>query len=300
MATTAKIGFLNLDALPVCLWKENPNRLVSLLEIMELFKLWDHQDAFGRLQNLVMSLELRVAQDEGSDSPTDDEKQKCIEVLSLVEAECIRLAVDSTELISFTVFEMKKGGRSLTNNFLNTRVKDIDFMFRTQCDKVKFFRLTKEESRMFDNSKLFGTAVADAFSSDETTYEIREAGSCLAFGRYTATVFHLMRVLEKGLKALANELAVPFTIPFDYLNWQNIIEQIEATIKNLGNLKPGKYKTDTLQSYAEVAKQFRYFKDAWRNSVAHSRETYDIDQARSIFRHVQEFMEDIVKLGLHE
>jgi hypothetical protein len=109
-----------------------------------------------------------------------------------------------------------------------------------------------------------------------------------------------MRVLEKGLKALADNLSVSFAIPFEYLNWQNIIEQIEAKIKELEKLKPGQEKTDKLKAYSEVARQFRYFKDAWRNHVAHSREIYDQQQALSILRHTREFMSDLVKLGLSE
>jgi hypothetical protein len=109
-----------------------------------------------------------------------------------------------------------------------------------------------------------------------------------------------MRVLEKGLKALATNLGVSFSIPFDYQNWQNVIEQIEKEIGKLGTLPPGQPKTDKLRSYSEIAKQFHYFKDAWRNGVAHSRETYSPEQALSVFRHVKEFMQDIVKLGLKE
>jgi hypothetical protein len=40
------------------------------------------------------------------------------------------------------------------------------------------------------------------------------AGLCSAILRNTACVFHCMRVLEKGLISLANELRVPFVSPF--------------------------------------------------------------------------------------
>jgi hypothetical protein len=99
---------------------------------------------------------------------------------------------------------------------------------------------------------------------------------------------------------LAAELEVEFAIPFAYLNWQNIIEPIESAIKDLEKLKAGKYKTDTLKAYSEAARHFRYLKDAWRNSVAHQRVTYEKEEALSIFRHVSEFMVDLVNLGLHE
>src|ERR1700736_5958516 len=98
-------------ALPVCLGNGNSNRLASLLWIMELFRLWDHQDAFERLQTLMVGLELRVEQGHGNEPPTDEHKQRCVTTLSLMEEECMRLGFNSgaRELISFTTFEAGRG-----------------------------------------------------------------------------------------------------------------------------------------------------------------------------------------------
>jgi hypothetical protein len=228
-------------------------------------------------------------------------------VLLALEEECKKFdLVAVADLINFTRFQNDPTsvaeGKSLALTYqeLSHRLEAIAFLFQTQTDKHRFFRLTPEESRMFDGVDLFGAEVTKAFPSSETTYEITEAGKCLALGRHTATVFHLMRVLEKGLKALAAKLNIQFSIPFDYQNWQNIIEQIESEIKKLDQQKAGQFKTDTLKSYSELAKQFRYFKDAWRNTVSHSRESYGPEQALSIYRHVREFMVDLAKLGLSE
>lgn len=60
-------------------------------------------------------------------------------------------------------------------------------------------------------------------SFPSTKYDVTEALKCYAFGRGTACVFHLMRVLERGLKVFADR----FGIPSDHTNWHNIIEGIE-------------------------------------------------------------------------
>jgi hypothetical protein len=96
-----------------------------------------------------------------------------------------------------------------------------------------------------------------------------------------------MRVLEHGLRALANDVG----LTFDVQNWQNIIDQIEAKIRELGKSLPrGVDKNERLQFLSEAAKEFVYFKDGWRNYVSHSRGTYDKHQARSVMEHVKSFM----------
>src|SRR5579872_763929 len=282
---------------PVCLF-ENPHRLVSLWDIVKLFRLDEYHEGYDRFQELIFAIDGEMIQ--GNLQVTDAQRRAFKEVLLLLKDQCEKLALDDSIHVMIARAIGLSELEGVSKAILAERLQSINFLFGTRCDRHKFFTLTESESLKFENSKLFGNAVAAAFPSEEFTYEVKEVGSCFALGRYTATVFHLMRVLEKGLKALANELTVPFSTPFDYLNWQNIIESIECEIKNLEKLKAGKYKADTLKAYSEIAKQFRYFKDAWRNGVAHSRETYTKVQARSILAHVGEFMNDIVKLGIRE
>lgn len=108
-----------------------------------------------------------------------------------------------------------------------------------------------------------------------------------ALGHSTAGVFQFMRVLEYGLRALAADVG----LAFDIQNWQNIIDQIEAKIRDIGKTLPrGADKNDRLQFLSEAAKEFVYFKDGWRNYVSHSRGVYDNHQARSVMEHVRSFM----------
>jgi hypothetical protein len=110
------------------------------------------------------------------------------------------------------------------------------------------YLMTEEE---FSVQPLFGSDVASAFSS--TNRDAREAGNCFATFRHTACVFHSMRVLEKGLIALAHELKVPSRIPFEYENWQNIIEPIETAIRDFEKQQSkSPYKIETLKRYSEA------------------------------------------------
>jgi HEPN domain-containing protein len=145
--------------------------------------------------------------------------------------------------------------------------------------------------RLFEDV-LFGVVVADRFS--DATFDISEAGKCLALGRYTASVFHSMRVLELGLQSLAHEL-LPNN-KWDDKNWGKILRDIEDAI--------GKMERDPLwtatpnwreqrESFAQASAQFSAFRDAWRNHVAHNRRTYTSEQAEDVFRAVKAFMQSL-------
>jgi hypothetical protein len=131
---------------------------------------------------------------------------------------------------------------------------------------------------------LFGEAVEKAFPS--AVYDIEEAGKCLALQRSTACVVHLMRVLEIGL----NRLAAQFGVPFENVNWQNVIDQIEVKIRNINSVSNGaNWKVDE-QYYSEAAAHFRFLKNAWRNHAMHVREQYDEPRAEVILNNVRAVM----------
>jgi hypothetical protein len=133
-------------------------------------------------------------------------------------------------------------------------------------------------------SPLFGEPVDAAFPSSAP--EIAEAGKCLAVGRWTAAVVHLMRALEPALKALQD--AVQVDIPKE--QWDQIINQIEAKIKTIRKRTHG--KSDE-QWFSEAAAQFRFLKDAWRNYANHLHERYDEERAEEIFNSVKAFMKHL-------
>lgn len=120
--------------------------------------------------------------------------------------------------------------------------------------------------------------------------ELRSAGNCYAVYQHTACVYHCMRALEGGLRALAIDVGVTWTVE----QWHVIINQIEKAIKELGNTLPkGQEKSDRLQFLSEAAKEFAWFKDGWRNYAAHARKSYDDTQALKTLEHTCAFFEVI-------
>ena len=126
--------------------------------------------------------------------------------------------------------------------------------------------------------------VIDQFQ--DTIEDIFSGIDLWALGHNTASVFHMMRVLEVGLGWIALEVG----IVFETQNWQNIIEQVESKIRETYRQKNSQQKQEKLAFLSKAAKEFFYFKDGWRNYVSHNRGSYDENQAKSVLDHVRSFM----------
>ena len=125
---------------------------------------------------------------------------------------------------------------------------------------------------------------------------MREASNCYALERWPACVFHLMRVLEFGLGVLAER----FSVSTDRKTWHEVIEAIEGKIRKVDPRTAGADWKKQQKDFSDAATQFMFFKDAWRNHIMHIRDVYDEGRATSIWQHVNEFMNKLAAIGLHE
>jgi hypothetical protein len=64
----------------------------------------------------------------------------------------------------------------------------------------KFFYIPLLRAQVFELVEPYGVLVSKKFPN--LTEDIQEAGKCYACARYTACVFHLMRVMENGVQRL--------------------------------------------------------------------------------------------------
>lgn len=147
------------------------------------------------------------------------------------------------------------------------------------------YRYPTEKANVFLSWKADWSTVIKSFPSAEE--DIRSGVDLWALGHSTASIFHMMRVLEHGLKALSLDLGLPYSTQ----NWYNIINEISKKISEQEKTLPkGDAKAARLQFLSEAAKEFVYFKDGWRNFVSHAKCAYDENQARSVMEHVRQFM----------
>jgi hypothetical protein len=190
------------NAPSVCLWKENPNRLMSLLEIVDLFNAWGLYQVLRRLELLADRLK------DIPGSPLTDEQNRDVSLSlqfakeELDEAKFVDLAYKA-ERNALSVFEPGRNASSVA-----TILSELYLDIEREMMRRKFAIVQPDRSQYAEVDQLFGSQVYAAFPSARR--DIREAGNCLAVDAGTAAVFHLMRAAEVALRALAVDRDVQY------------------------------------------------------------------------------------------
>lgn len=143
------------------------------------------------------------------------------------------------------------------------------------------------EKVVFLNPEPFGPEVHKRFLS--ATHDIEEAGKCLTFGRNTATVFHLMRVMETGLRALGRSLNDPSLDPKRNPSWETILRKCDQELQKPIKDRSAEWATDDA-FFSTATANLRVVKDAWRNPTMHVERVYDEDLARGAWNATRAFM----------
>jgi HEPN domain-containing protein len=186
-------------------------------------------------------------------------------------------AYDDIQMIMATLSEVNGGHVQAQFDMLLNAV-------RFDLQRELFLSMPATQASRFELKEPFGPDVAKNFPS--ATFDSQEAGNCFACGRYTASVYHSMRVLEYGLNGFLQEF--PSLRPRTP-NWGDILFEIEKAVTNLPRSNPKK------DQYLGLVTDFKIFKDAWRNDVSHIGSQYLEDDADSIYRHVGRFMKGLAK-----
>ncbi|HRD76819.1 MAG TPA: hypothetical protein PK264_12940 [Hyphomicrobiaceae bacterium] len=158
---------------------------------------------------------------------------------------------------------------------LAVEIDALNQAFLAELNATKFYAITPAMAKLVERpQERFSDDVLRVFP--EAASDIDEAGRCYAFGRHTACVFHLMRVLEVPLQHLAKTLLPNDRKP----NWAPIIEKIDTELKL-------PYKQRSIigpeSFWADVSARMHAVKIAWRNRVMHVDSIVTAERASSIF-----------------
>ena len=179
--------------------------------------------------------------------------------------------------------------------------KDIEFIIHTFLQETRthhFAHIPPKKTEMFTSASKDWEQIWKKFPSTEAP--ARAAVEAYAVGLNEASVYHMMMVLEPGLKTLAQRMKVKY----DRQTWDTIIGKIEDEIRGMvstrghtpkGSKPPSPAATSRLRAditlFTTAATEFIWFKEAWRNHVAHGRAQYDENDALKVITHVRGFME---------
>jgi hypothetical protein len=125
----------------------------------------------------------------------------------------------------------------------------------------------------------------------------------LACDLNTASVFHSMRVIEHGLRALAAKLRVRIAKgkPINEATWGAIISELSKKIASLSGLRNQTAKQkETLICYRMALSDCSKFKDLYRNDVMHTKGSYNETEALGVYKRVEEFMQSLINLEVRK
>jgi hypothetical protein len=264
-----------------------------------------------RLDKLDCQLKAAIVE-RGKESPLNPEEENLLKIRLLVLAqhcEVIKLK-RATEMLAEIADEPEDTGHQITLSRARQQLYDLRRAIKRDMHEQKYLSIPLEDVGNYEQRKLFGPSVYRNLKS--VRYDIREAGNCYALGRYTACVFHNMRVLEAGIRAFVTELNVKHGAGINFQKtiskeWGLILNIIQDTLAQPRKplqppqppLNPPVQKAQR-RFYSKFTKEFGYFKNAWRNEVMHNTTEYDQIEARRVMNHVQSFMTQIAEYGLKE
>jgi hypothetical protein len=176
---------------------------------------------------------------------------------------------------------------SVESDRLHHLISEINGRLEEELEELFVFCI-QENAKFFEPSTpLFGVTVHHRVPG--ATIDIEEAGKCLALRRGTATVFHLMRVMEMLLKQLAKMLGVEYAP-----SWEAYIRKISDSINAKHRAKCVDWKADE-PFFRDVLGDLESVKIAWRNPTMHIVNHYTPDQAEDVFRAVRGFAKRIAE-----
>ncbi|ADP70499.1 hypothetical protein Rvan_1231 [Rhodomicrobium vannielii ATCC 17100] len=168
---------------------------------------------------------------------------------------------------------------------LSGKLSDIRQRLRDELNGTTFFVLEEVYADLYNGTiDYFGFDIGVTFSS-QAEADIEEAGKCLALGRGTSCVFHLMRAMEAAVKVLGSKLGVTNTEK----EWGKILSDLGRKIEDMP-------KGPSRDEWSACHVNLYHVKQAWRNSTMHPKETYTAEQAREVLLSVRIFMRQLATL----
>lgn len=172
----------------------------------------------------------------------------------------------------------------ITWNNLKAINSEIRSRFDDELQTVKLYCLAKGADAYYNpEGPLFGTVVAARIP--KASDDISEGGKCFATGRYTASVFHLMRAMEAAVQKMSERLEIPNV----EREWGKLLSDIHKKIEPME-------KGETRDNWSQVHANLYHVKQAWRNDTMHPKATYTEEEAREVFDAMKAFMRHLASM----
>lgn len=207
-------------------------------------------------------------------------------VLSELRADCISLDLgQSIKGIDFLLRRVSQ--QNLSHDDGRALADEISRRIRDELDSKLFLQVEATNAAFYEQPWAGWEAVLANFG--KCAVDIEEATKCLALNRHTAAVFHLMRIMEVGLRALGASLNDERFDPRRNPSWDAILKKCDEELLKPLAQRSAEWRIDEL-FYSGAAARLRAVKDAWRNPTMHVEIVYTEETALDVYLHVRAFM----------
>lgn len=212
------------------------------------------------------------------------------EKLKDYEQEFKKLDLDMSAKTLSRLIDVLTNQKSTYSDF-NELIKQLEGRITDELRLRKFFCIERDKESFLLEKDSFGAMVTSAFPS--ATIDIEEAGKCLAFERWTASVFHLSRVAEIAAVSIGKRIGYQshkegFGEVLNYMDTQ--LEKARRNYKGASKL----FKGD-IAFLSAVTAQMHAVNQAWRQRVAHLDTKYTEEEALRIWFATKGLMEQIAE-----
>jgi len=199
---------------------------------------------------------------------------------------CLKIGFTTSAKYAFSVCNDILNNHQMTYGEYGDRLSILMGRIQDESEMELFLWVPKRHAKLFESKyPPFGAQVFENFPS--VTYDIAEAATCLSLERSTACIFHLMRVMEAGLKSLSRALDIPYAP-----SWESYLKQINDRVSEKYKKKGISWKKDEA-FFVELAGDLLTVKIAWRNPTMHIVRVYTQEEAETIFRAVESFVQKL-------
>lgn len=276
---------------------------MSLWDIVNRFKVAEFSRVIQQLTSLEHTAMISVGLGGGA-KVSPEMTERLLETAEMCKAVCNSNGFSESFTKAFILTERLKDSPQSNVSHIETEARNLRDSIVTDAHRRAFIRVDQSFTQYVDNDTLLGKSVRDSFPS--AVYDIGQAGNCIAIGCPTAAVFHLMRVVEWGMRFLCIDLGlrkvrrkdkksgrVTYT-PLGWTDWETLINQMRSRATGrISKLKRGGEKQSLQEFYIPMIQDVDAMKDAFRNHVMHTRREYTSSEAQAILDRVRHLMTNL-------
>lgn len=173
---------------------------------------------------------------------------------------------------------------------MRLRLHELSERIKDELSIPLFLNLSPSEAAYFSLSKFpFGDLVANKMPG--AVEDVSEASKCIGLGRFTASVFHLMRAIEIAVQKFGDKLGITLLDSRGRTKmWQSILDEVNKVVRALNQNDP------LTKQYAAISSLLHNVKLAWRNEVMHPKDTYTEEEAKNVFDATKAFMNELASV----